>query len=99
LKKGGKIVFYQPNPYFYIEPFTKLPFVHWLPKVIGEYVVQKLGKRTLKDLCYNPPSILYFWLKTANFKKIRYVPNGNISYKKKGLKRFLTPYYGMTAEK
>jgi SAM-dependent methyltransferase len=99
LKKGGRIVFYQPNPYFYIEPFTKLPFVHWLPKVIGEYVVQKLGKRTLKDLHYNPPGILYFWLKAASFKKIRYVPNGNIFYKKKGLKRFLTPYYGMTAEK
>lgn len=87
LKKGGRIVFYQPNPYFYIEQFTKLLFVHWLPKGIGEYVVRKLGKCTLKDVSYIQLKFdIYSWFKTVNFKKSRYVPNGNIFYKRRDLK-------------
>ncbi|NDV27500.1 methyltransferase [Desulfovibrio sp. JC010] len=96
LVPGGAVCFYQFNPWFFREPFTKLPFVHWLPRTAGDMVARKLGRRQLSDLDYVSPVRLRTMLQKAGFGNVRFLPGGSpFSWRRP--KRSFFPYYAMTA--
>lgn len=103
LKESGIVYFYGANSLHYKEPFTQLPFIHWVPsKILKEWLTKKFKKRTLSDIDYISPVVLFLCLKFTGFSDIKYYPNGSDYYKKSRwsfISRYFTSYYGMSARK
>lgn len=51
LRRGGVIVVYTPQRWHYREPFTKIPFIHFLPATLRDLIARKTGRRSsLRDI-------------------------------------------------
>lgn len=99
LVPGGAVCFYHFNPWFFREPFTKLPMVHWLPRKIGDTIARKLGRRQLSDLHYISPSRLGKRLLAAGFTDIQFLPGGLKPFTWRHPTQALRPYYALTAKR
>ena len=101
LKPGGQIFINNPNPWYPKEPFTKIWFVHWLPRQIGNWITTRLGKRTLLDMDYQSPWKLKRLLQNAGFEDVNYYPCKANSMKKLPslLSYLFCSYYSMAAKK
>ena len=100
LRPGGPIFFYHPNRLFPIEPFTRMWFVHWLPRPTGTWLTARRGKRTMMDLCYHSPCGLRRLLEQAGFEKVRHGVCGRRSSRIfVGPLRYFSPYYTMSARR
>lgn len=51
---GGHLVIYTPHFWSIKEPFTRIPFLHWLSPRIQDKVVQRLKKRKMLSDTRNP---------------------------------------------
>lgn len=97
LRPGGTVCFYHFNPWFLREPFTKLPFVHWLPRQLGDSISRRLGRRRLTDLHYISPLRLAKMLAQAGFHDMRFYPDGENAFSWRHPVRRFTSYYAFTA--
>jgi SAM-dependent methyltransferase len=99
LKPGGRLFTFQPNRWYPVESFTKLPFVHWLPRRIGTRWTRSLGKRTMMDLQYISPLWMRRMLQKTGCREIRYWPNSKPAGSVSTRTRLLCNFFGMTAVK
>lgn len=95
LRPGGRIYLYHPNQWHPREPFTKMWFVHWLPRRLGNWFTTRRGKRSLLDMHFQSPWWMRRLLRRAGFRDVRY--HGGL--REQGLRRWLASYYSMTARK
>lgn len=99
LKPDGQICIQLPNYWHPIEPFTKLWFVHWLPRQLSDKVATRMGKRTLLDIEHQSPVHLSQMMKAVGFKNINYLPLGKFSDLPKPLTYIACNTYIISAKK
>jgi SAM-dependent methyltransferase len=99
LKPGGRVFTFQANRWFPLEPFTKMPIVHWVPRRLGTLLTQRVGKRTMMDLHHISPMWMRTMLQRIGCKDIKYWPESTPADSCSLLKRLFCRFYGMTAVK
>ncbi len=99
MKPGGRLFTFQPNRWHPIESFTKMPFVHWLPRQIGTAWSRRRGKRSMMDLHYISPLWMQKMLRRTGCQDIKYWPGAKPASSCSISKRLLCTFFGMTAVK
>ena len=79
-KPGGRLITYTPHFWSFREPFTSIPFLHFLPREMQDKIVRRLGKRSgLLDV--RNPSLreISSTLSMNGFRRIAVTPAGAIA--------------------
>jgi len=53
-EKNGYLIIHTPHFWSFREPFTKIPFLHYFPTKVQDFIAQRTGKRSLLSDTRNP---------------------------------------------